>query len=110
MRYVICWRIVVALAAFSLLLMPAFDIWQRHPSVLFGSPGISGFLFAYWWLIAMIGIASAILVGTVLMLFDRGAPVWLRLLCVALSFLLPVLPFYWLFRVELPHWRARRAA
>jgi len=110
MRYVLCWRIAIALATFSLLLIPAFGIWEQHPSVLLGSAGLSSFLYMYWWIFAMAGLATAILAGTALILLDAGAPLWLRILCVVLSFLLPVIPFYWLFRVELPQWRASRAA
>jgi hypothetical protein len=109
MRYVLCWRIVIFLLALSLLLIPAFQFWQQHPQVLLGSAGLSAFVYAYWWVFVMIGLATAFLAGAVLMLLDKGLPLWARILCVILSFPLPVLPFYWVIRIELPLWRARRA-
>ena len=108
MRYVLCWRIVIFLIAFSLLLIPAFQFWQQHPQFVLGTVGLTRFLYSYWLVFVMIGLATAFLAGAVLMLLDKGLPLWARILWVILSFPLPVLPFYWVIRIERPRWRARR--
>jgi len=108
MSYPNIWRIFVALFAFLLLLIPIFQYWGQHPVLLLGSLSLSKFLISYWWAIVVGLLAITLLVLAILPIFDKGVPMWVRVFCALLSLVMPIFLPYWLARVELPLWRARR--
>lgn len=108
MSYLPLWRILVALVALLLLLIPVFLFWEQHPVLLLGSVNLSRFLFSYWWAIDLGLLAIALIALAILPIFDRGLPLWARVACVLLSLVMPVFLPYWLIRIELPLWQARR--
>jgi len=108
MSYPNLWRIFVALFVVILLLVPLFKYFEQHPVLLLGSPGLTRFLIAYWWVIVLGLMAITLLVLAILPIFDPGLPLWARVSIVLLSLVLPVFLPYWLVRIELPLWLSRR--
>jgi hypothetical protein len=104
-RYVIFWRILMALLFVSLAIAPIGLFLEKHPFRLFGSVELSRFVIMYWWLITMCGLFLTGIIGPLLVLIDTKAMIWIRVLVAAASvFVFPILPFviYWLIRIERP--------
>ena len=108
MNYALVWRTLVGLTIFFALLIPAFQYWTQHPFIVLGSVSFSRFLYAYWWEIVLGLLAISLLMLAALPLFDKGLPIWARAACAALSLIFPVFLPYWIVRIELPLWRARK--
>ena len=97
MNYATVWRIFIAVTIPLALSIPAFQYWDMHP-----------FLILYWSELVLGLLAADLLVLVALPLFDDGLPIWARIACVVLSLGFPVFLPYWIIRIELPIWRARR--
>jgi len=99
-----CWATVILL---NLVFMVSCYFWSPTGYDLFGSIAFSDFLIAYWWLIGVTVLLILWLVSMPLIIIDSRQSLLARVLWLAATFFLSILPaiLYWFIQIEVPQLR-----